>query len=127
MGFDGDAALALQVHRVEDLLHHFALRERAGDFEQAVGQRRLAVVDVRNDREIADEFADPCGMMMLVKHPPSVSHMSYNHIVFETAADGIALVTVNRPEKLNALNAATVVRAGGRLSARARAIRRFAR
>ena len=54
---DGDAALALQVHGVEDLFHHFALRERAGDFEQAVRQRGLAVVDVRNDREIADEFA----------------------------------------------------------------------
>jgi hypothetical protein len=25
VGFDGDAALALQVHRVEHLLHHFAL------------------------------------------------------------------------------------------------------
>ena len=57
VGLDGDAALALQVHGVEHLLHHFALRERAGDLEQAVGQRRLAVVDVRDDREIADEFA----------------------------------------------------------------------
>ena len=57
MGLDGDAALALQVHGVEDLLHHFALRERAGDLEQTVGQRGLAVVDVRNDGEIPDEFA----------------------------------------------------------------------
>ena len=57
VGLDGDAALALEVHRVENLLHHFALRKRAGDFEQAVGQRRFAVVDMRNDREIADEFA----------------------------------------------------------------------
>jgi len=37
--------------------HHFALRERAGRLQQAVRQGRLAVVDVRNDREIADEFA----------------------------------------------------------------------
>ena len=65
VGFDGDAALALQVHGVEDLLHHFALRERAGDFEQPVGQRRLAVVDVRNDREIADEFAIHADVGML--------------------------------------------------------------
>ena len=57
MGLDGDAALALQVHGVEHLLHHFALGEGAGDLEQPVGQRGLAVVDVRNDREIADEFA----------------------------------------------------------------------
>ena len=31
--------------------------QRAGDLEQPVGQRRFAVIDVRDDREIADEFA----------------------------------------------------------------------
>ena len=57
VGFDGDPALAFQVHGIEDLLHHFALREGSGDFEQAVGEGALAVVDVRNDREIPNEFA----------------------------------------------------------------------
>jgi hypothetical protein len=33
---------------------HFALGERAGEFQQAVGQRGFAVVNVRNDAEIAD-------------------------------------------------------------------------
>lgn len=32
--------------------------------------------------------------------------MSYNLIVFEATGDGIALVTINRPEKLNALDGA---------------------
>ena len=35
--------------------------------------------------------------------------MSYSHILFETDEAGIALVTVNRPEKLNALSGAVVV------------------
>jgi hypothetical protein len=57
LGFDRDAALALEVHRVEELLvYHFALRKRAGHFEQAIGKRRLTVVDVRDDTEIPYEL-----------------------------------------------------------------------
>src|SRR5262249_34769962 len=55
-GLDGDAAFTLQVHRVEDLLVHFALRERTGHFKQAGGQGGFAVVDVRNDEQISDEL-----------------------------------------------------------------------
>ncbi len=54
LGLDGDAALALEVHRVEHLRLHFALAERAGKLQQAVGKRGLTVVDVRDDAEIAD-------------------------------------------------------------------------
>jgi hypothetical protein len=55
MRFDRDAPLALKVHRVEHLLHHFPLRYGAGEFQQAIGKRGFSVIDVRNDREIADE------------------------------------------------------------------------
>ena len=55
MRLDGDAALALEVHGVEDLRLHLARLQRAGHLEEAVGQRRLAVVDVRDDGEVADE------------------------------------------------------------------------
>ncbi len=51
---DRDAPLPLDVHRVEELLLPLALGERAGLLEQAVGERRLAVVDVGDDGEIAD-------------------------------------------------------------------------
>ena len=51
---DGDAALALEIHRVEDLRLHLARLEGAGDLEKAVGERRLAVVDVRDDRKVSD-------------------------------------------------------------------------
>jgi hypothetical protein len=54
LGLDRDAALAFEVHGVEDLRHHLPRRECPGQLEQAVGQRRLAVVDVGDDAEVAD-------------------------------------------------------------------------
>ena len=51
---DRDAALALQVHRVQQLRAHLARGDRVRQLEDAIGQRRLAVVDVRDDREVAD-------------------------------------------------------------------------
>ena len=54
--FDGDAALPLQLHGIQDLRFHVTLLHRAGDLDQAVRQRRLAVVDVCNNRKIPDVF-----------------------------------------------------------------------
>ena len=54
LGLDGDPALALEVHRVEHLRHVRARIDRAGQLEDAVGERRLAVIDVGDDREVAD-------------------------------------------------------------------------
>ena len=54
LGLDGDAALALEVHRVEQLGAHRARVDRVRHLEDAVGQRRLAVVDVGDDAEVAD-------------------------------------------------------------------------
>ena len=51
---DRDPPLALEVHRVEQLLAHVAVRDRVGHLEDAIGERRLAMVDVRDDREVAD-------------------------------------------------------------------------
>jgi hypothetical protein len=63
---DGDAALALEVHRVEHLGAHLQRVDGVRDLEDAIGQRRLAVVDVGDDREVADFFhgfplKDRCG------------------------------------------------------------------
>src|SRR5581483_6218209 len=41
-------------HRVEHLGAHRARVDGMGQLEDAVGQRRLAVVDVGDDREVAD-------------------------------------------------------------------------
>jgi hypothetical protein len=54
--FDRNSTFALEVHGIEDLRRHFALSERAGQFEQTVGQRGFTVVDVRYNAEIPDEL-----------------------------------------------------------------------
>src|SRR3989449_7331544 len=51
---DGDAALALELHVVEELRGHLARRDRAGRLEDAIRERGLPVIDVGDDREVAD-------------------------------------------------------------------------
>ncbi len=51
---DRDAPLTLDVHAVEVLGTHLPLLDHTGELEHAVGQRRLAVIDVRDDAEIPD-------------------------------------------------------------------------
>ncbi len=53
---DGDAALALQIHVVQHLLAHLAQFHHAGFLNQTVGQRGFAVIDVRDNAEIANQF-----------------------------------------------------------------------
>ena len=51
---DGNPALALELHRVEHLAGHLALLQAAAALDQPVGEGRLAVVDVGDDRDVAD-------------------------------------------------------------------------
>jgi len=51
---DRDAAFLLDIHVVEHLRRHFALGEPAGRLDQPVGKRGLAMVDMRDNRKIAD-------------------------------------------------------------------------
>ena len=54
MSLDGNAPLALEVHGVQNLRFHLAVGEAAAALNEAVGKGRLAVIDVRDNREIAD-------------------------------------------------------------------------
>ena len=54
LGLDGDAALALELHGVQHLVPEFALGQAPAAFDEPVGEGRLAVVDMGDDREIAD-------------------------------------------------------------------------
>ena len=51
---DGDAALFLDIHVIEHLLGHFAFGQAAAMLDQAIRQRRFAVVNMGDDGEIAD-------------------------------------------------------------------------
>ena len=51
---DRDSPLPLQVHVVQELVLHVPVGHGARVLQQAVGQGRLAVVDVGNDAEVAD-------------------------------------------------------------------------
>ena len=51
---DCDATLMFEFHRVEHLLAHLTAGDGVGQLEDAVGQGRFPVVDVRDDREVAD-------------------------------------------------------------------------
>ena len=53
---DRNPPFALQVHGVQELVLFFALLDRAGAFEEAVGEGALAVVDVGDDAEITGEL-----------------------------------------------------------------------
>src|SRR5947209_871287 len=54
MRFDRDATLFLEVHRIEQLVLHLARRDRTGPVQQAIGKRRLPMIDMGDDAEIAD-------------------------------------------------------------------------
>ncbi len=54
LGFDGNAALALDRIRVEHLRLHLTRLQTAAQLNDAVGERGLAVIDVGDDGEVAD-------------------------------------------------------------------------
>ena len=51
---DRDAPLSFDIHRIEILGPHLSGIDSAAQFEQAVRQGGLAMIDVSNDAEVAD-------------------------------------------------------------------------
>ena len=54
LGLDRDPALALEIHRIEQLLAHVAVGDRVRELKNPIGQGRLPVVDVGDDGEVSD-------------------------------------------------------------------------
>ena len=56
MRFDRNPALPFQIHRIKELILLFSLLDRAGALKQPVRQGRFAVIDMRDDAEVAREL-----------------------------------------------------------------------
>ena len=54
LGLDRDPPLALEIHRIEQLGAHVAVGDGVRELENPVGQGRLPMVDMGDDREVAD-------------------------------------------------------------------------
>ena len=63
MGLDGDALLAFEIHRIEQLILLFTLGDRARRLQEAIGKRGLAVIDVGDDRKITGQLGGHGGKM----------------------------------------------------------------
>ncbi len=80
---DGDPALALDVHPVEVLGLGLTGVEHAGQAQHLVGEGRLAVIDVRDDREVADPArirpAGGCHCVILPCHACRPAQLRCSH------------------------------------------------
>lgn len=63
LGLDSNAALTLDIHRVEDLLGHFTFGQSPAGLYKAVRQGGFAVIDMRDNGKITN--------MLQVCHPPT--------------------------------------------------------
>ncbi len=54
LGLDGNPALPLQVHGVEDLFGHFTVAQAAADLDKTIRQGGLAVINVGDDGKVTD-------------------------------------------------------------------------
>mgnify|MGYP007077464228 CR=1 FL=1 len=54
LGFDGDSPFALNIHGIQNLLLHLAISERTSIMNQPISEGGFTMIDVSNNREIAD-------------------------------------------------------------------------
>ena len=54
VGFNRNSALALQIHRIENLRRHFTFGQSPGSLKQPVSQRGFPMIDVSYNRKITD-------------------------------------------------------------------------
>ena len=51
---DSNTPFAFDIHGIENLFRHFAVCQAPAHLDKTIGQRRFAVIDMGNNREIPD-------------------------------------------------------------------------
>ena len=70
LSHDGDAALALKVHRVHDAVDDgFVVTISAGLFEHGIDERGLPVIDMRNDGDVSNVAGFHCSSAFVMNLP----------------------------------------------------------
>jgi hypothetical protein len=54
LSLDRNAALPLDIHRVEHLIEHLAIAQSAANLDESVCQSRFAMIDMSDDRKVAN-------------------------------------------------------------------------
>jgi hypothetical protein len=71
MALDGDPFFTFQVHIIQHLVHHIAVANGLGMFQQPVGQCTFTMVNMRDDAKIPDILHNGC------KDKPEVRGTNY--------------------------------------------------
>ena len=77
LAFDGDSALTLDIHGVEKLGLHVARGNRARKLQNAIRQSGLAVVDMRDDREVPNVSGVDCHDFLLFSPTIEIACMTH--------------------------------------------------
>jgi len=64
LALDRNPPFPLDIHVVEDLVLKVAVIDDAGELDQAIRQRRLPMVDMRDDAEISDRVHKPSTLFL---------------------------------------------------------------
>ena len=104
--FDGDATLLLNIHAVQKTITHLTFGHDAAELQNTVCYRRLAVIDMRDDAEIANQrLISETGLVMLLAH--AILLLKYSTQTILTAS--IGMVSRDTPEPVGDLSARHVI------------------
>ena len=104
--FDGDATLLLNIHTIQETITHLTFGHDAAELQNTVCHRGLAVIDMRDDAEIANQrLIGETGLVMLLAH--AILLLKYSTQTILTAS--IGMVSRDTPKPVGNLSARHVI------------------